>query len=170
MGRLFIVEGADGTGKTTLFNNLVKQGVQPLPAIPRYNDHNDDILQMYVNLVKTTKYDYIMDRSIFSDIVYRYVLGGTVTFSRLERLLRMLSSCDTTIIHCVNENYFVKSTERGEDFVTDEVTAKKIFETYELLMFIIKNYSTIAVERYDYNDDISKTNLKNILGGNYGVR
>lgn len=168
MGRLFIVEGADGTGKTTLVNKLVEQGMKLLPPVSRDCNCYDDLFSSFVSMARDNN-DWIMDRSIFTDIVYRYVLGGYSTRSNLATILQMLNKIDCTIIHCVNHNYYYNAMERGEDYITDKYTADKIYEAYDMLMFIISRYTTIQVMPYDYNCDIHKVELKQILGGKYAI-
>lgn len=168
MGRLFIVEGADGTGKTTLVNKLVEQGMKLLPPVSRDCNCYDDLFSSWVSMARGNG-DWIMDRSIFTDIVYRYVLGGWCISSNLATILRMLSKIDSTIVHCNNEDCYERSITRGENFVTEEDTSLKIQQAYDFLMFVISNYTNIQVVQYDYNDDISKMGLKRVLGGKYGI-
>ena len=168
MGRLFIVEGADGTGKTTLVDKLVGQGMKLLPPVSRDCNCYDDLFSSWVSTTRDNG-DWIMDRSIFTDVVYRYVLGGYSMRSNIATILRMINKIDCTIIHCINNNYFYKAMERGEDYITDKVTAKKIYDAYDMLMFIISRYTTIPVIPYDYNCDIHKVELKRVLGGKYGI-
>lgn len=168
MGRLFIVEGADGTGKTTLVDKLVGQGMKLLPPVSRDCNCYDDLFSSFVSMARDNG-DWIMDRSIFTDIVYRYVLGGWPTESNISTILKMLSRIDCTIIYCNNKDCYERSMTRGENLVTEESTSLKIRKAYDFLMFIITNYTVIQVVEYDYDDDVSKIALKRVLGGKYGI-
>lgn len=169
MGRLIIVEGADGTGKTTLVNKLVEQGAMLFPTIPRDVKNYDVVLNTFATIASNTNLDCVMDRSVFTDIVYRYVTGGKTMNSKLDDITRMLNRNCAIIVHCINGNYFERAMERGEDNITDKVTAKKIFDTYEFLMFILKEYCNLNVIRYNYDDPLSVVNLQKELGGKYGI-
>lgn len=169
MGRLIIVEGADGTGKTTLVNKLVEQGAIPLPIIPRDVENYDVLLNTFVTIAANTTRDCVMDRSVFTDVVYRYVTGGKMMNSKLDDITRMLYRNWAIIIHCVNGNYFERAMERGEDNITDKVTAKKIFDAYDFLMFILKGYCSLNVVKYNYDDKLSVAEVEKELGGKYGI-
>lgn len=169
MGRLIIVEGADGTGKTTLVNKLVEQGAVLVPMIPRNVIDYDSTLKLFATFANDMSCDYVMDRSILTDVVYRYVTGGKPMNSLLQNVARTLSNYEAVIIHCVNGNYFERAMERGEDNITDKVTAKKIFDAYEFLMFVLSNYCKLTVVRYNYDDRMSIVTLEDTLGGKYGI-
>ena len=58
---------------------------------------------------------------------------------------------------------------RGENFITDEKDSDKIFELYNFLFFVIKNYTNIPVIEYDYDSNISEQELEIFLGGKYAI-
>lgn len=169
MGRLIIVEGADGTGKTTLINKFLEQGAILVPVIAKDSENYDGIFRCWNEEVYRRDEDIVMDRCIFTDMVYRYVKGGKPTRSSLLVILKSLSKFQSVIIHCNNKDCYKQSMVRGENFITDEKDSDKICELYNFLFFVIKNYTNIPVIEYDYDSNISKQELEIFLGGKYAI-
>lgn len=169
MGRLIIVEGADGTGKTTLINKFLEQGAVLVPTIAKDCESYDGIFRCWNEEVYRRDEDIVMDRCIFTDIVYRYVKGGKPIRSSLLVILKSLSKFQSVIIHCNNKNCYEQSMTRGEDFITSKEDSAKIYELYDFLFFAIKNYTNIPVVEYDYDNDVSRQELQIFLGGKYAI-
>lgn len=113
---IIFVEGVDGSGKTTLVNELRFMGYTIAELIPRGKSNDGDywtkLNEKYAESV------VIMDRSFLSEIVYR-------TYDRRElempilNLMSIFFECDYAIIYCHSDTAFLDSMARGEDNIME---------------------------------------------------
>lgn len=109
--RLYIVEGADGTGKTTLSNALLEKTKGHLLHGSWHKDW--DISKYHTTMLSTAArlleyQDVIIDRWAVSENVYANAFrGGSKYFDADEFMTFMLAACEVknvTFIYCENEN------------------------------------------------------------------
>ena len=151
---LVIIEGADGTGKTTLVEKLRSEGYVSI-CIPK---NTSCIYGVYMQLIYNSKStDFVIDRSFITDIVYRLVLDGQPSFN-LNEIVCLLSG-DMKIIYCTNDNSFNYAKERGENLICKRETHDKICKVYEYVMKFISIFADKKILKYDFE----KTNFEDVL-------
>ena len=94
---MIIIEGLDGTGKTTLANDLLNKNYILINNNLTSESHYDK----YVNIIKTSDINSVSDRSFVSEMVYGKVLSGTTKLSEEEfiNLVKLYSEYETKIIY-----------------------------------------------------------------------
>ena len=151
---LVIIEGADGTGKTTLVEKLRSEGYVSV-CIPK---NTFCIYNVYKQLIyNSTATNFVIDRSFITDIVYRLVLDGQPGFNLYE--ISCLLSENMKIIYCTNDNSFNYAKERGENLICKRETHDKICKVYEYVMKFISIFADKKILKYDFE----KTNFEDVL-------
>lgn len=120
---MLIVEGLDGSGKTTLINNLLNHGGQLLKP-----SNVDNSLQKYQLLLNKSSDKSIMDRSFISEMVYGKVLTNRTKLTEQEyyELLNLYSKYNSNIVYL----YAPKSIllKRRNNDVKDKFVLSKYYE------------------------------------------
>lgn len=151
---LVVIEGADGTGKTTLAKKLQSEGYVSV-CIPK---NTPCIYSVYMQLICNSAItNFVIDRSFITDFVYRFVLGGQPSFN-LDEFTQLLYK-DMKIIHCTNDNSFNYAKERGENLICKRETHNKICKAYEYVMKCISIFTNKKILKYDFE----KTNFEDVL-------
>lgn len=139
MDKLYILEGVDGTGKTTYATELLKHAswdnVINYIYFPRHTRVEDTIIywQNLMRTIKDIKGIVLLDRSIISTFVYH---ENMCKYELLYRLLQTVKP-EKTIILYFSEIY---RKEEGIDYET-------IVKRYkEYLSFIEKMYKVVYVD------------------------
>lgn len=124
---MIIIEGLDGTGKTTLANDLLNKNYILINNNLTSESHYDK----YVNIIKTSDINSVSDRSFVSEMVYGKVLSGTAKLSEEEfiNLVKLYSEYETKIIYLYASKKIL--LERRKDDFKD---SKVIFHLYQELM------------------------------------
>ncbi len=124
---MIIIEGLDGTGKTTLANDLLNKNYILINNNLTSESHDDK----YVNIIKTSDINSVSDRSFVSEMVYGKVLSGTTKLSEEEfiNLVKLYSEYETKIIYLYASKKIL--LERRKDDFKD---SKVIFHLYQELM------------------------------------
>ena len=124
---MIIIEGLDGTGKTTLTNYLLNKNYILINNNLTSESHYDK----YVNIIKTSDINSVSDRSFISEMVYGKVLSGTTKLSEEEfiNLVKLYSEYETKIIYLYASKKML--LERRKDDFKD---SKVIFYLYQELM------------------------------------
>ena len=124
---MIIIEGLDGTGKTTLANDLLNKNYILINNNLTSESHYDK----YVNIIKTSDINSVSDRSVVSEMVYGKVLSGTTKLSEEEfiNLVKLYSEYETKIIYLYASKKIL--LERRKDDFKD---SKVIFHLYQKLM------------------------------------
>lgn len=120
---MLIVEGLDGSGKTTLINNLLNHGGQLLKP-----SNIDNSLQKYQLLLNKSSDKSIMDRSFISEMVYGKVLTNRTKLTEQEyyELLSLYSKYNSNIVYL----YAPKSIllKRRNNDLKDKFVLSKYYE------------------------------------------
>ena len=124
---MIIIEGLDGTGKTTLANDLLNKNYILINNNLTSESHYDK----YVNIIKTSDINSVSDRSFISEMVYGKILSGTTKLSEEEfiNLVKLYSEYETKIIYLYASKKIL--LERKKDDFKD---SKVIFHLYQELM------------------------------------
>lgn len=152
---LVLVEGVDGTGKTTLVRELFERGFCCKRV---FRNDNCEAAKFY-------KYAHqdglvILDRSFITDLVYRMVDELPMEDQDLEQIGKILNG-NVLIIHCVNPFHYDEAMARGEDNITDKGLAERINDLYFTFMTMFAKFTKARITQYNYHncsvDDIIKT-------------
>lgn len=161
---IVIIEGVDGSGKSTLCKKLVDLGYDQA-IITGGNTE----FERYKNLKNSYKSSVvIMDRSFITDIVYRSI---DCKQRRGMNLYEIMKICDegVKIVHCTSDTCFTDSMTRGEDNVTTEAKSLAIRVTYHTIMNMFKTFSNVKVMNYDWHINNIDDVIKFIEGGKDAV-
>ena len=150
---LVLVEGVDGTGKTTLVRELFERGFCCKRV---FRNDNFEAAKFY-------NYAYhdglvILDRSFISDLVYRMVDELPMEDQDLASIGNILSG-NVLIIHCVNPRHYDEAMARGEDNITDRGLAERINDLYFTFMTMFSKFTNARIVQYDYHT----TSVDNIV-------
>ena len=152
---ILIIEGPDGSGKTTLANQLKNQTGYTLlhRTQPKSAEDKARMMDEYTQMLKAGK-NCIMDRSWYSELVYGPVMRdkSVLTFPQMYELERLASKNGALIIYCTApENILWKCCQRrGEDYITDRDTFHEICVGFDQLMHSVPHL--IPVTTYVYED------------------
>lgn len=144
---LILVEGADGSGKTTLVNQLSEYF--PIMRINRGNDH---IKEFYDNLTCINE-DIVLDRCFITDVVYRLALDDGIGTDGINMFYMDCILRDSIVIYCKTVTQFDDAKARGENNITDLKTAQTISKYYDAVMKFINTRTSTHVIKYDWHFD-----------------
>ena len=144
---LILVEGADGSGKTTLVNQLSEYF--PVMRINRSNDH---IKEFYDNLTCMNE-DIVLDRCFITDVVYRLALDDGIGTDGINMFYMDCILRDSIVIYCKTVTQFDDAKARGENNITDLKTAQMISKHYDAVMKFINTRTSTHVIKYDWHFD-----------------
>lgn len=151
---IFIIEGPDGSGKTTLAETLSTQTGYPIihRTQPKSDEEKAEMMESYIDVIKSGR-NAIFDRCWYSEMVYGPVMRDTsvISYGQMQYLESILSKVGALIIYCtdVPEVLWQRATRRGEDYITDYATFLEICNGFETVMSMHHN---IPVVKYGYKD------------------
>lgn len=148
---IFILEGPDGSGKTTLANQLSKQtGYKVIHRVqPKTDEEKTRMMNEYVRTIRTRK-NMIFDRSWYSEMVYGPVMrdASVIGYPQMYDIERQLMKAGAMIIYCTDstEALWSRCQERGEDYIKDKATFNKICDGFDQL-FSVPHYIPVVTYR-----------------------
>lgn len=151
---IIILEGPDGSGKTTLANKIKDQtGFMLLHRSHQTDSNAESLFDEYAQVIKAGK-NCIMDRGWYSEMVYGPVMRGAsaITYPQMYELERLLAKNGALIIHCTapEATLWKRCLRRGEDYVTKKDTFHEICNGFDVLMGDVPHY--VPVLTYEYKD------------------
>lgn len=151
---VLIIEGPDGSGKTTLAEQLSRQTGWPIEhrSKPETPEEKERMMGEYIQLVKSSR-NVILDRCWYSEMVYGPVMRDQayIDYPQMYELERQLAKHGAVIIYCTGPKaaLWMRATRRGEDYITSRENFNAICDTYDKLMEC-PHY--VPVVRYEYKD------------------
>lgn len=137
---ILILEGPDGSGKTTLATRL--HATTGYPIYHRSKPENDEDK---ANMMEQLKADFkvyknvIVDRCWYSEIVYGNIMrdGSVIDYPEMYDLERLALSKGALLIYCTGDPaaMYKRATARGEDYITSFADYMQICRSYDRLMF-----------------------------------
>lgn len=138
---VFIIEGPDGSGKTTLAEMLSKQTGFPVVhrTQPKSEEEKARMMQEYVATIKTGK-NAIFDRCWYSEMAYGPIMRdkSVIGYPEMYELERLLTKRGALIIYCTDkpETLWYRCSKRGEDYITDYGIFVDICKAFEDIMSV----------------------------------
>ncbi len=135
---IFIIEGPDGSGKTTLAKRLSKQtGYKIIRSVqPETDEEKAQMMNQYVSTIRTRK-NMIFDRCWYSEMVYGPVMrdASVISYPQMYDLERQLMKAGAMIIYCTDSKaaLWSRCQDRGEDYIVDRTTFDKICDGFDQL-------------------------------------
>lgn len=150
-----LIEGPDGSGKTTLAKMLAKLTGYRYTHFskPESEDEHDAMLTMYENVLRKKSENIILDRCWYSEIIYGNIMRDqpAIDWTDMYRLEKLARDSGAILIYCTGTIKFLwdNATSRGEDYITDIEKFSQICRYYDKVMFV-PHY--IPVLRYSLED------------------
>ena len=151
---IIIIEGPDGSGKTTLAKKLAKQTGYELIHMsnPKTAEEKNRMFHDYMDMIKHNR-NLILDRCWYSEMVYGPIMRGdsAISYPSMYVLEEALTKRGALLIYCTDscEKLWVRATTRGEDYITDYAKFSAICDGFSELMSIPH---LIPVVKYGYKD------------------
>jgi len=145
---IIMLEGPDGSGKTTLAKRLSKQtGYKVIRSVrPETDEEKTQMMNQYMRTIRTRK-NIIFDRCWYSEMVYGLVMrdASVISYPQMYDLERQLMKAGAMIIYCTDSKaaLWARCQERGEDYIKDKVTFDKICDGYDQL-FSVPHYIPVV--------------------------
>ncbi len=159
---MIILEGIDGSGKTTIAEELKKNGFKSHHF--GYDDSNKSLEQKYLDVLKQDTSRMVMDRSFISELVYGPVLRGC---SRLDReqvinLLKQYKKAGAVIVYLKanKEDILARRAEDGKDLEMLKKYYDDLNSKYDTAMWIASRF--ISVEELNTSILSKKETLKRL--------
>ena len=146
------VEGVDGSGKTTLINNLAKKLIDLgynvevnaenfIPTRPN-NGWRIEEDEMYSTLYGMLESDriFFLDRGPISDIVYRVFddYEPVTTYNKIRKWIKLHNNI--MVIYCRTDKAKENMIKRGDDNPVSLARHNEISKVYDLVMENIPHY------------------------------
>ena len=151
---IIVIEGADGSGKTTLAEQLSKQTKYPIIHKSNPKSEMEKLAQMgeYLQLVRSSK-NFIFDRCWYSEMAYGPVFRDKsyISYPQMYELEKQLAKAGAIIIYCSGPKaaLWMRCQKRGEEFVTSRVDFEKVYDNFEE---IFSTPHLVPVVRYEYKE------------------
>lgn len=146
---LILVEGVDGSGKTTLCKQLVDKCKVQQININGALSEAFDLYRSFVSHVTICNTTVITDRSFVTDLVYRLSDDKpreTIDLSQMCYLLRG----PVAIVLCETDTSYEDAMKRGEDNIIDKQRSDEIKKTYEIITSMFNKFLNVPVYKYNW--------------------
>lgn len=157
---IIMIEGPDGTGKTTLAKELEKRGLIYHYRY-RYNNYTEEEI---TNMLLDDNV-HVLDRGILTPWAYRLVQNQPLDEGDFDffTVNSFLVSGKMKIIYCNYKFGFDASMKRGENNITNYDTWMNIKSAYDFIMRTIKLFDLCFVCDYNFSHD-SIDKVLNFIG------
>lgn len=151
---IIIIEGPDGSGKTTLAETISRQTKYPIihRSKPESEEEKKIMMGEYLQVIKSNK-NAIFDRCWYSEMAYGPVMrdASVISYPQMYELEEMLAKNGAIIIYATGHKgaLWQRCTRRGEDYVTSRNDFEAICANFDEIMKVPHH---IPVVRYEYKD------------------
>ena len=154
---IYIIEGPDGAGKTTLVEQIRKSHMNAKVlhfGAPQTPEEADNYYKVYAEAINAKHDDEVLifDRSWYSDMVYGPVMRNRqeMTQEHADMLSAMVVACGGgIIIYCTApiKVLWARCQRRGETYLQNQAQLQAIATGYSKVM--AENVRFLPVVRYD---------------------
>ena len=154
---IYIIEGPDGAGKTTLVEQIKKSHMNAKVlhfGAPQTPEEADNYYKVYAEAISAKRDDEVLifDRSWYSDMVYGPVMRNRqeMTQEHADMLSAMVVACGGgIIIYCTApiKVLWARCQRRGETYLQNQAQLQAIATGYSKVM--AENVRFLPVVRYD---------------------
>ena len=154
---IYIIEGPDGAGKTTLVEQIRKSHMNAKVlhfGAPQTPEEADNYYKVYAEAINAKRDDEVLifDRSWYSDMVYGPVMRNRqeMTQEHADMLSAMVVACGGgIIIYCTApiKVLWARCQRRGETYLQNQAQLQAIATGYSKVM--AENVRFLPVVRYD---------------------
>lgn len=151
---IIIIEGPDGSGKTTLAEKLSRQTKYPIlhRTQPKTEEEKKLMMGEYLQTIRSGK-NMIFDRCWYSEMAYGPVMrdASVISYPEMYELEEQLAKWGAIIIYATGPKaaLWQRCQKRGEDYVTSRDNFNTICENFDRIMSVPHH---IPVVRYEYKD------------------
>lgn len=148
---IIILEGVDGSGKTTLCKQLKDIGYTPI----QIESGENEFLQWQKEKLRFKDSVAICDRSFITDLAYRIYDCESRRGMDLMSMCKILEN-DVKIVFLESNTEYEDSMSRGEDNVTTEHQSRCIKRNYRIIADVLNIFTNVKTMFYNWrNDSIS---------------
>jgi GTPase SAR1 family protein len=168
---MVIVEGVDGSGKTTLIKNLIADGLVDNVISKLFDPKYPHLLYGRLCDALHDYMDYprvVADRFFISELVYGPILRGKLILSKaqISTILTLIQAqIPVVIIWCHPPLKTVKESLREPQMAGVVESIEKLYTGYEAIMPILFRGSFALQFEYDWTNPEAYSFLKNYLKG-----
>lgn len=150
---IIILEGPDGSGKTTLANKLAEQTGYDVVhmSMPKSEEEKVKMFSMYKQALEESD-NVIFDRCWYSEMAYGPVMRGAsyISHNNMYELENILAKKGAIVIYCKDnpKTLWSRCMRRGEDYVTKFRSFLEICYNFEVLFR--KTEHKVPVVYYSY--------------------
>ena len=174
--KIVVVEGADGSGKTTLINQLRKKypDIYTISTVPRDWAQFESSYESWSHVLSQIAHRahgheiIVIDRSFITDFVYRMCIDEDKPAMSLINFTYLMTTYKIQIIYCASKDSYINATNRGEDYVKNITVHQAICNMYEHFMIAMEALG-LVVHRYDYQYDDIDTLYNKIKETEYAI-
>ena len=159
--KVYILEGPDGSGKTTLGQKLADVHGCDYVHLTYYKDEEMMRTQFYdvIRRINTQKKGFVVDRFILSNIIYGIVFHDCQFVEGWKMFLDALCRDwlkGKEIVICLPADkkayleHFKKMTEEREEMYCSVEDMSKIYDLYEVFYEMLSHNKEINVSRFDW--------------------
>lgn len=136
---IIIIEGPDGSGKTTLAEKLSRQTGYPIVHKEQPKSEEERLLMMgdYLQTIRSGK-NMIFDRCWYSEMAYGPVMrdGSAISYPDMYDLEEQLTKCGAIIIYATGPKaaLWQRCQRRGEDYVTSRDDFNAVCSNFDRIM------------------------------------
>ncbi len=145
---LILVEGADGSGKSYLVNQLYEKGF----AIQKVQWQQDFDFAEAAEKCWSGDINLVEDRSPITDIVYRIFDGRKPDRTEnIDDIFYWIKQYGIKIIYCKTNTAYTDSMRRGEENISKFEDHCEISKIYDVVIGLIKRDFPKVILEYDHN-------------------
>ena len=151
---IIIIEGPDGSGKTTLAEKISKQTKYPIihRSQPKTEEEKKLMMGEYLQTIRSGK-NMIFDRCWYSEMAYGPVMrdDSVISYPEMYELEELLAKSGALIIYATGAKaaLWQRCQKRGEDYITARDDFNAICDNFDKIMNVPHH---IPVVRYEYKD------------------
>lgn len=162
--KIFILEGPDGSGKSTLGKKLAETYGIDYTHLTYYKDDDAMRTQFYdvIRRMNEVRKGCVIDRFILSNIIYGIVFHNCKFVEGWKMFLDALCRDwikGKEIIICLPQDkeayleHFKKMTEEREEMYCSVEDMSKIYDLYEIFYEMLAHNKNVSVSRYDWTNN-----------------